>query len=347
MLKELKKFAKENPIHVTVSEKDLKSYAYAYDGNTIAYYELSKDIDVYNDLIIPSDKVYDDIGKVLHSEGILFDDTPFDFVVDKESSITLVSANNFTKSVHDFTKYYAVDDYRTELSGLHVRSGTLFASDSIIMRLKHTNSFPKNSNMIIDINPIVEYLGVNVRKVKPVGKSLFATKKSKNDDLEMSVVTKKGEESLKLKSNKLTFIITSMGKSSLSFDLIKKIKTTHIITLHRESLISKITNLLSNQPKNSDSIKNMVRFRLEGKLSMSNYKDEETTETMNCKCETQPLFKDKIQFVLNAYKLLVLLKSVTDSEIQLHYEDSNNGGITRVVSSTNKDLLLIAQTLYK
>ena len=345
MLNELKKFAKNSPIYVTVDEKLSLPFAYAYVGNTIAYYQLDGNIDVYNDLIIPSDKEYSNIEDAIHSDYVSHDETPFEFAFDKESMPTSISANNFTKAVSQFTKFYDVEDYRTELTGLHVRRGTLFASDSRIMRLKKSNTFPSNTDMIIDVNPLVDYLGVNVRKVKSVGMSLFNSNKIKNDMLDISVINKNGDDALRVKHKNLTFIIISTGKSKVSFDFIGTMKPTHTIVVHRESLIKNLTKLINNPSTDSDAIKDYVRFRLHDKLEMSNYiyhKDGEDISKMNYKCLES---SKEIKFVLDASNLLVLLKTVKDSNIQLRYD--SHGNIARIFSDSSSDLLLIAQTTYK
>ena len=343
MFKELKKLAKTNPIYV--KNENNNNYIYTYIGNTIAYY-IDNSFVVLMSQEITSIVEYDNIEDAIANEGKP-DDAPFKFEFDTESPKTTITPSNFVKAISQFTKFYNTEDYRTELTGLHIRKGTLFASDATIIRLKKTKTFPKDANMIIDVNPVIDYLALGNKKLKSKGKSLFAAKE-KSDNLEMSTVTKDGNNALKLTHKNLTFVVISIGNSTLNFDYIKKNKFTHEVLVHRETLIKSLTELLNNPSTNSDAKKEMVRFTLKNKLQLSNYiYYKQGEQVINIHYTTPSEQDNEIFFVLNAVKLLTILKVMTNEKVIFKHDI--NGTVTRLTSEkdNNEDLLLIAQTTYK
>jgi hypothetical protein len=339
MFSELKKFSGNNPVFLLPSGNKL--FVYTYVGNTIGYYS-TNEVSIESALEIPNISLYNSLEEILESDESIVDETPFDFDFDNETESNEISANNFVKAVSEFTKFYNTDDYRPELTGLHIRKGTLFASDATIMRLKKTKTFPDTVNMIVDVNPLVDYLGINTRNIKTTGKSLFGSKAVVNDMLNISTVTKDDNDSLKIDYKNLSFLCISVGKSNLSFEFIKTIKPTHYIKLHRKTLIKNLTQLVNNPSTNSDAIRDYVRFTIDGNLSLTNfvyYDNDKTVLEMNCNCE------DNVSFVLHANKLMTILKTLTDSQVEIQY--MRFGNITRIISENSKDLLLIAQTTYK
>ncbi len=339
----LKKLSKKQPVYVK-TEND-NTYIYTYVGNTIAYY-IDNSFDLKEPIEIESLDEYSNINSAI--EKSKKDEDPFTFDFDTESEPTNISSTNFVKSISQFTKFYNTEDYRTELTGLHVRNGNIFASDATIMRLKKSQTFPSECNMIIDVNPIVEYLGINKNKIKSTGKSLFAVANKKSDTLHLSVVTKDGNDALKVTHEDLNFIVISIGKSNLNFEFVKGIKPTHNITVHRESFINQLNKLIKVPETNDDAVKNYVRLNCKDELEMTNYvyyKNGSNILNMPYKSKFSKSHGKNVEIILNAEKLLVSLKVITDDYITLNYEHC--GHISRITSDNTKDLLLIAQTTYK
>jgi len=343
MFNELKKLSKNSPVYI--KQESFNTYVYTYVGNTIVYY-IDNSIVINNPIEIPSIDNFNNIEDSIKDSKI--DETPFTFEFDTESSKFSISPTNFVKAISQFTKFYNIEDYRTELTGLHIRKGMLFASDATIMRLKKSKTFPESANMIIDVNPLVDYLDISTRNIKSSGMSLFGSNKVNNEVLELSTVTKDGNDALKVTHKSLTFVIISIGKSVLNFDYIKQSSFSHKVILHRETLIKKLTDLLNSPSNNDDAIRDYVRFTFKDKLELTNYIYYQKGEIIlsipyRCLENTSGL-----EFTLNASKLLILLKVLKDSEIELRYDISGN--ITRIFSNsiqTSKELLLIAQTIYK
>lgn len=345
MFNKFKKLSNNNKVYIK-TENSI-TYIYTYIGNTVSYY-IDNNISCERPLEISSLTNFSNIKDALNSKDIINDDAPFVFDFDTESPKTSMSPSNFVKAISEFTKFYNTEDYRTELTGLHIRKGNIFASDSVLMRLKKSKTFPEDANMIIDVNPLLDYLDINTRKIKSKGKALFSSKKVSTDNIILSTVTKDGNDALKVEYDNLTFITISIGKSILSFDFIKSINPTHKISLHRETLIKKLTELVNNPSDNSDAKKGFVRFVFGEKLELSNFiyyiKGERTLEISYKKSGDS----SDLEFVLDANKLLIILKILKDSQIQIGYDV--NGNISRITSETsiqNKELLLLAQTTYK
>ena len=339
MLKQLLKFSDSSSIFIS------SNYAYSYNGNTVAYFKI--DTNIEDSIEIPDAKDYQTIEECINSKKKKKDDTPFTFDFDSETTPKEISSNQFVKMVSMFTKYYNKDDYRPELTGLHIRNGVLFASDSIIMRLRRTEMFGKDTNMIVDVNPILDYIGIEAKKIKSTSKSLFASKKIKNDNIILSSVSKDGNDALKIKYKDLNFIVISIGESKVSFEFIKKINPTDKIKFQRKDLINNITTLLNEEiDYNKDYVKDYIRFNLKGDLELSNYVYYKNGHKI-VKGRYDNQSDNKIEsFTLNGNKLLTILKTIESDIVYIHYDE--NGHITKVTPDSKTDeLLLIAQTTYR
>jgi len=193
MFKELKKFVDDNPIRVTVCEKTGIGYAYTFNGNTVAYYELDGNIDVYNDLILPNANDFENIDDAIHSDGVIFDEYPYDFYIGdcEVSEPKQVSANQFVNALSTFTNFYDINNIHSEYRGIHIKDGNMFATNSYVMRIVKTATFDKSSNMVINFKPVVDFMNINTKKIKTTGKSLFDSK-SKDDKVSISTYNKGG-----------------------------------------------------------------------------------------------------------------------------------------------------------
>jgi hypothetical protein len=343
MITELLRFTTDSSIYFTNTNN--MNIAYVYNGNSVAYCEIPEQIN--SDLVVTDASKHTTFKQCLEIGTVIPNETPFVFDFTTESPEKEISPNTFKKLFSLFTKFYNVEDYRTELSGIHVRDGMMFASDATIMRLKKTEIFGSDTNMIIDIIPFLEFISTDNKKIKSTGKSLFSSKKT--DNIVFSIIQKNGEVALKIRYQNLNFIIVSIGESKVPFKYIDIIKPTNTIKIHKQVLIDNLTELLNeNVEYDNDYIKNYIRFNLKQKLEISNYvfyKDGH--KILPIKYE-QTLSKSNLPFfVLDGMKLLVILKSIDSDIVYINYD--TDGLITTVTyeGNENSDTLLIAQTIYK
>lgn len=339
MLNELKKFVNDNPIRVTMCEKTGKAYAYTFSGNTVAYYELDGNVDVYNDLILPNADEFDNIDDAIHSEGAIHDENPFDFYTGdcKFTEPKEVSANKFVKALAAFTKFYDVDNIHREYRGIHINNGNMFATDSYVMRIIESNVFDKDVNMVIDFNPMVSYMDINTKKIKTTGKSLFATKKTKNDTVNISTYVKGEDEILKVEYKGLTFINHSICKSELDFDFIKK-STKNLdksIKVYRNDLYKALNSLLGQSIKDPHKVKNAFVFEQVAEKMMIypyiKFKEDrgDIIEVVNAQSNIDT------KLVTNGENLLNVLKQIDDEIIELKHNAESK--ICKISSKTSKE----------
>lgn len=339
MFNELKKFVNDNPIRVTMCEKTGKAYAYTFSGNTVAYYELDGNVDVYNDLILPNANDFDDINEAIHSEDAIYDENPFDFYTDdcQISEPKEVSANKFVKALASFTKFYDTDNIHREYRGIHINNGNMFATNSYVMRIVESNVFDKDVNMVIDFNPMVSYMDINTKKIKTTGKSLFATKKSKNDSVVISTYVKGYDDILKVEYKGLTFINHSICKSELDFTFIKQ-STKNLdktIKVYKNDLYRALNNLLGQSIKDPNKVKNAFVFEQENdKILIYPYiKFTETRHTLIETVNSQSDFDTKL--VTNGENLLNVLKQISDEIIEIKFNSESR--ISKISSKTSKE----------
>ncbi len=339
MFKELKKFVKDNPIRVTVCEKTLISYAYTFSDNTVAYYILDDNIDVPNDLILPNADDFENIQDAINDdENVIFDENPYDFymgsieIYDKAE----VSANKFVKSLAGFTKFYDTDNIHSEYRGIHINDGNMFSTNSYVMRIIKSETFQKSTNLVIDFKPVVEYMGIDTKKIKSTGKSLFAAK-TKNDNVKLSTYKKGDDDILHIEYKDLMFINHSICKSDLDFKFVENSSKNldKTIKVYRKDLYKALNSLLNESIKDKNKVKNAFVFeQKDEKLLIYPYikfKEDRGNilETVNAQSNIDT------KLITNGENLLNILKQINDEIIELkHNSDSK---ICKITSKTSKE----------
>jgi len=338
MFKELKKFVDDNPIRVTVCEKTGIGYAYTFNGNTVAYYELDGNIDVYNDLILPNTNDFENIDDAIHSDGVIFDEYPYDFYIGdcEVSEPKQVSANQFVNALSTFTNFYDINNIHSEYRGIHIKDGNMFATNSYVMRIVKTATFDKSSNMVINFKPVVDFMNINTKKIKTTGKSLFDSK-SKDDKVSISTYNKGGEDVLLIDYKGLTFRNHSICKSELDFQFIaesnKNLDKT--IKVYRNDLYRALNNLLNEPIKDKNKVKNAFVFeQVDDKLLVYPYikfKDDrgDILETVNAQSNIDT------KLITNGENLLNVLKHINDEIIELKHNSESK--ICKISSKSSKE----------
>tara|TARA_Y100001937_G_C7092658_1_gene318506 strand:- start:124 stop:1164 length:1041 start_codon:yes stop_codon:yes gene_type:complete len=338
MYKELLKLSEENPIRVTMCEKTSLSYAYTFNDNSVIYYELDGNVDVYNDLILPNANEYDNINDAIHSESAIHDENPYDFSNIDNSVSKEVSANKFVKALSTFNNFYDENNIHKEYRGIHIKDGKMFATNAFVMRIVETTVFDKDINMVIDFKPILEYMDINVNKIKTTGKSLWDTKKTKNENVKLSTYSKDGDDVLQIEYKGLTFVNHSLCKSELNFSFIEKASKNldSSIKVYKKQLYNAVNNILGTPIKNSNKVKNALVFeQADGKtLSIYPYiKFEDGISYCVEYVNAQSNIKDKM--ITNGENLLNILKSIPDEVIEIKYNNETN--ISKISSTKSKE----------
>jgi len=343
MFKELKKFAKDTPIHVTMSEELQKSFAYAYSENTVVYYELDGNIDVYNDLILLNANDFNDIDDCIHTGKVIVDENPFAFElhVEKNDKIhfipikrKVVSVNTFVKSLAPFTKFYDIDNIHKEYRGIHISNGNMFATNSYVMRIIKSSIFDKQVNMVIDFNPIVDFIDIDTKKIKSTGMSLFA--KKTNNDVTISTYNTKDDSILFLEYKGLSFINHSICKSELDFKYVDESSENldSTIKVYKNDLYKVLNDLLGQSIKIPNKVKNAFVFeQIKEKLLVYPYvkftNDRNVVKTINAQSNIDS------RLVTNGENLLNILKLMTDEIVELQHNKESK--ICKITSKNSKE----------
>lgn len=338
MYKELLKFSEENPIRVTVCEKTSLSYAYTFNDNSVIYYELDGNVDVYNDLILPNANEYNNIDDAIHSESAVHDENPYDFSNIDNSVSKEVSANKFIKAISAFNKFYDENNIHKEYRGIHIKDNKMFATNAFVMRIVETSIFDKDVNMVIDFKPVVEYMDIDANKIKTTGKSLWDTKKTKNENIKLSTYSKDGDDVLHIEYKGLTFINHSLCKSELDFSFIEN-ATKNLdssIKVHKKQLYKAVNTLLGTSIKDSNKVKNALVFEQADGKTLSIYPYIKFTEGVGDHVEyvnAQSNVKNKM--ITNGENLLNILKSIPDEVVEMKYNKESS--ISKISSTKSKE----------
>ena len=338
MFKELQKIAKENEntIRVATCEKTLKSYAYIFINNTVVYYILDDEIDAYNDVIIPNISSFDNIEDAIHSDNAIFDETPFDFYQNEtENNHSIVSKNNFVKTISPFYKFCDENNIRNEYRGIHINNGKIIATNGYIMRMVDSTIFDKNINIVVDFKPILDYININPTKIKNVGKPLWNNSKSQKDSVK--IITPSNGDYIHFEYNGLIFINHVFCKSQLDFTHIRKASDNLDISLkiYKQDLYKSINNILSNSTNEHKYIKNVLVFeQVNNKLMIYPY--NKFNDDIGNNVEYVNIHSDlSKKLVINGLYLMNILKDITVDILEIHINSKSN--ISKIQSNKLKE----------
>lgn len=339
MFKKFKEFADKRPVYITKEGR-----VYSYNGNTIAYFDISDKLKES----INSNMAFTSIEKCSSIEDILkldskVDEEPFSFDFDIKIYPEKVTSTKLVKIFSSFNKFYNTESFRTELSGIHVKGGSIFATDSYILKLSKIDLVGKDANMVIDINPMLDYLDINTKKIASTNKSLFKSNAVKNDEITIGYIDSKTDSGLYLNIDGLNFLIISICESNLDFSYIKNFKPNNKLTVHTQNLLKEVSKILENPTQDKlDICKDMVKFDVSDKLNISiyEYTGESTISTiLGTKANSNDVF------VVNGRRLIEMLKEIKDSTVDITLNKEKT--MLRINSQTNKNLLALAGSILK
>lgn len=341
----LKKFLeKSTDKNVYITKCNDKSIVYGYNGNTICYFE-NPSILEYPDKFFPVSELGKGIkidNKALKSIKGEVDETPFNFDYSILSTEEMPT-NKLVKIFTSFSKFYDTNSFRVTTSGVHVKKGVLFATDAFMLKLSKMTLL-EDSNMVIDINPVLGYLDINSKKIKSTAKSLFKSPTLKNDSISISLLDT-SEGSAMLVNNKGTkFIINSLAESSLDFSFIKAFKPHFKFKVHRKNFITTMNNLLNRELETPiDTKPNMVRFNMQDKLILSRF-EYNGMSSVNDTILYSNQTEHSDNFVLDGERVANMLKEISDDSVLI--EVSADKKMVRFRSEDNKHLLMLAGTTF-
>jgi hypothetical protein len=345
-LSNLKKFiSKSDTNDIFITKSGEKTIVYSYNGNTVCYYESPTDLEV-SDVYFPVSDLGDNVltKQIVKNIKTTKDEAPFIFEFSVEG-VEEIQTNKLVKVFSSFSKFYDTESFRTVTSGVHIRQGVLFATDAVVLKLSKLKLLGVASNMVVDVNPVLSFLDINAKKIKSVGKSLFKAKTIKNDTLTLGHITLPEDNSaMWVGTDTVSFVINSLADSSLDFSFIKQFRPFFQLRVHRDKMIAELNNLINlKEEVEIDTMPNMVKFTLSDKLTISLF---EYNGEVNHKVVLpyENVSKEEGTFVLDATKLIILLKELDDSSVLIDVTKKKD--MCKLKSEDSKDLLALAGTTF-
>lgn len=336
MFKKFKEFAGNRPVYATPNGSN--TTIYSYNGNTIAYIDYAQTID--GSLVFGSIQKCSSIEDIFKLESKK-DEEPFNFeAVDIKTNKEKITSTKLVKMFSSFSKFYDTESNRTELSGVHIKSGTLFATDAFIMKLSKNDFFTSFNNMVVDINPMMDYLDINSKKISNTNKSLFKSNTVKNDDITIGYIDNEKNSGLYLEIDSLKFLVISICPSELDFSFVKNFKPKYKVEVHTQTLLREISKLIDLEKVDIDTSKDMIRLDVSDKLKVSLYEyGGETSIYTEIPCKSN----STESFCINGRRLTQLLKEIKDTKVTLYVNEEKR--MLRINSENTKDLLMLAGSI--